>query len=116
MDLIDLYSDTQTRPTSAMRAAMANAEVGDEQQRRDPTVNALCAEVAELLGQEAALFLPTGTMCNLIAVATHVVPGDVVVMEHLGHILRSETGGLGVVSGAVVDTVRGARGIFTAEA
>jgi threonine aldolase len=116
MDLVDLYSDTQTRPTAAMRAVMADAEVGDEQQRTDPTVNALCAEVAELLGQEAALFLPTGTMCNLIAVATHVTPGDVVVMEHLGHILRSETGGLGVVSGAVVDTVRGERGTFTAEA
>ncbi len=113
-NLVDLYSDTQTRPTPQMRVAMAAAEVGDEQQRRDPTVTALCTEVAELLGHEAAVFLPTGTMCNLIGVAAHVAPGDVVVMEHLGHILRSETGGIGVVSGAVVDTVRGERGIFTA--
>ena len=75
MDLVDLYSDTQTRPTPPMRAVMAGAEVGDEQQRRDPTVTALCAEVAELLGHETALFLPTGTMCNLIGVAAHVAPG-----------------------------------------
>ncbi len=111
---VDLYSDTQTRPTDAMRKVMADAEVGDEQQRRDPEVTALCAEVAERLGHESALFLPTGTMCNLIAVATHVRQGDAVVMEHLGHVLRSETGGIGVVAGAVVDTVRGERGIFTA--
>ena len=93
---------------------MAEAEVGDEQQRGDPTVTALCREVAERLGHEAAVFLPTGTMCNLIGVATHVAPGDAVIMEHLGHVLRSETGGIGVVSGAVVDTVRGERGVFTA--
>jgi threonine aldolase len=112
--LVDLYSDTQTRPTAAMRAAMADAEVGDEQQRSDPTVTALCGEVAEVLGHEAAVFLPTGTMCNLVGVAAHVAPGDAVIMEHLGHVLRSETGGIGVVSGAVVDTVRGERGVFTA--
>ena len=110
--VVDLYSDTQTRPTPAMRAVMAQAEVGDEQQRRDPNVTALCGEVAAALGHEAALFLPTGTMCNLVGVATHVAPGDTVVIEHLGHILRSETGGIGAVSGAVVDTVRGKRGIF----
>jgi threonine aldolase len=112
--LVDLYSDTQTRPTPAMRAAMATAEVGDEQQRGDPTVTALCQEVAEVLGHEAAVFLPTGTMCNLVGVAAHVAPGDAVIMEHLGHVLRSETGGIGVVSGAIVDTVRGERGVFTA--
>jgi threonine aldolase len=110
--VVDLYSDTQTRPTAAMRAVMAQAEVGDEQQRSDPNVTALCREVATALGHEAAIFLPTGTMCNLVGVATHVAPGDAVVMEHLGHILRSETGGIGAVSGAVVDTVRGERGIF----
>ncbi len=95
-----------------MRAVMAQAEVGDEQQRTDPNVTALCQEVAAALGHEAAIFLPTGTMCNLVGVATHVAPGDTVVMEHLGHILRSETGGIGAVSGAVVDTIRGERGIF----
>jgi threonine aldolase len=112
--LVDLYSDTQTRPTPAMRAAIAEAEVGDEQQRRDPTVTALCRDVAAALGQETAVFLPPGTMCNLVGIAAHVAPGDTVIMEHLGHVLRSETGGIGVVSGAVVDTVRGERGVFTA--
>jgi threonine aldolase len=111
---VDLYSDTQTRPSAAMRRVMAEAEVGDEQQRGDPTVTALCREVADELGHEAAVFLPTGTMCNLIGVATHVAPGDAVIMEHLGHVLRSETGGIGVVSSAVIDTVRGERGVFTA--
>jgi threonine aldolase len=66
--LINLYSDTQTRPTSAMRQAMAEAEVGDEQHGLDPTVNRLCAQVANTLGKEAAVFLPSGTMCNVISV------------------------------------------------
>ena len=73
--MINLYSDTQTRPTDAMRAAMAAAEVGDEQRREDPTVIALEERVAELLGQEAAVFLPSGTMCNAIAVRLHIRPG-----------------------------------------
>jgi threonine aldolase len=64
--VINLYSDTQSRPTPAMRQAMAEAEVGDEQRGADPTVNALCARVATLLGKEAAVFLPSGTMCNEI--------------------------------------------------
>ena len=68
MELVNLYSDTQTRPTAAMRAAMAAAEVGDEQRREDPTTLALEARVADLLGHEAAVFLPTGTMCNEIAI------------------------------------------------
>ena len=72
---INLYSDTQTRPTEAMRAAMASAEVGDEQRREDPTVLALEERVAQLLGHEAALFLPSGTMCNEIAVRLHIRPG-----------------------------------------
>ena len=65
--MVNLYSDTQTRPTPAMRKAMAEAEVGDEQSFEDPTVTALCERVAELLGLEAAVFLPSGTMCNEIA-------------------------------------------------
>ena len=111
---VDLYSDTQTRPTAAMREAMLSAEVGDEQQRADPTVNQLCERVATELGQEAALFLPTGTMCNLVAVAVHTSPGDAVVMDRLGHILRSETGGSAVVSSVATDLIDGDRGIFTA--
>ena len=75
MSFVDLYSDTQTRPTQGMRAAMAAAEVGDEQRREDPTTIALEERVAELLGQEAAVFLPSGTMCNEIAIRLHIRPG-----------------------------------------
>ena len=73
---IDLRSDTVTRPTPAMRAAMAGAEVGDDVMGEDPTVNALQRRTAELLGKEAALFVPTGTMANQIAVGVHAGPGD----------------------------------------
>jgi threonine aldolase len=112
--VVDLYSDTQTRPSAAMRRAIAEAEVGDEQQRRDPSVTRLCAEVASRLGQEAAMFLPSGTMCNAVAVATHTRPGDAVVLDRLGHIARSETGGAAVISGVMFDYVDGERGVFTA--
>ena len=112
---VDLYSDTQTRPTAAMRAAMADAAVGDEQQGGDPTVNQLCAEVAERLGQQAALFLPSGTMCNLIGVATHTRPGEAIILDRLGHIARSETGGAAAVSGVITDLLDGPRGQFTLE-
>src|SRR6201991_2709267 len=74
--LVNLYSDTQTRPTPEMRRAMAEAEVGDEQRFEDPTVSSLCARVASLLGFEAAVFLPSGTMCNEIAFRLHIRPGD----------------------------------------
>jgi len=112
---INLYSDTQTRPTEAMRRAMADAEVGDEQRRADPTVNRLQDRMAELLGKEAALFFPTGTMCNLVAVGAHTRPGDAVVLEHSGHVLRSETAGVAAVNGCVVETIRGEAGTFTPE-
>ena len=98
-----------------MREAMAAAEVGDEQRRQDPTVNRLQDRVAELLGHEAAVFLPTGTMCNLVAVATHTRPGDAVVLEHRGHVLRSETSGAAAVNGCVIETLHGERGRFTPE-
>ena len=109
---IDLYSDTQTKPTDAMRRAMGGAEVGDEQQGTDPTVNRLCARVAEMLGHEAGLFLPTGTMCNLVAVATHTSPGDAIVTSVDSHIVRSETGGAAAYSGVITDLVPGDRGRF----
>lgn len=112
---VDLYSDTQTRPTPGMRRAIAEAEVGDEQQRRDPTVTRLCEEVAGRLGQEAAVFLPSGTMCNAVAVATHTRPGEAIVLDRLGHIARSETGGAAVISSVIFDYVDGDRGIFTPE-
>lgn len=111
---VDLYSDTQTKPTPAMRRAIAEAEVGDEQQDRDPTVNRLRGRVAEVLGHEDALFFPTGTMCNLAAVAAHTKHGDSIVTDHLSHIVRSETGGAAAVSGVITDLLPGVRGQFSA--
>jgi threonine aldolase len=111
---IDLYSDTQTRPSAAMRAAMAAAEVGDEQRGEDPTVNALCARVADLLGQEDAVFLPSGTMANEIALLVHCRPGDEVLADRSAHILNSEGGAPAALAGAQVTPLPGVRGIFTA--
>ena len=115
--MINLYSDTQTRPTEAMRAAMAAAEVGDEQRREDPTVLALEERVAQLLGQEAAVFLPSGTMCNAIAVRLHIRPGgDEAFFGEMAHPLRFEAGGPAAISSAVMTVVPGPAGIFTADA
>jgi threonine aldolase len=115
--VVNLYSDTQTKPTDAMRAAMAAAEVGDEQRREDPTVVALQERVAELLGQEAALYLPSGTMCNAISIRLHIRPGgDEVLLGELAHPLRFEAGGPAAISGAVITVVPGEAGIFTADA
>ena len=91
--LVDLSSDTSTRPSVAMRKAMAEAEVGDEQKAEDPTTNALQARVADLLGKEAAVFLPSGTMCNHIALLVHGRPGDEVIAADVAHIFTSEAGG-----------------------
>jgi threonine aldolase len=113
--VVNLYSDTQTRPTAPMRRAMAEAEVGDEQSFADPTVNALCERVASLLGFEAAVFLPTGTMCNAIAFRLHVRPGgDEVVLHRTSHPLIAEAGGPAAISGAVLCPVDGPGGMFDA--
>jgi threonine aldolase len=113
--VVNLYSDTQTRPTPEMRRAMAEAEVGDEQSFADPTVNALCERVAELLGFEAAVFLPTGTMCNAIAFRLHIRPGgDEVVLHRTSHPLIAEAGGPAAISGAVLCPVDGPGGMFDA--
>jgi threonine aldolase len=109
---VNLYSDTQTRPTPAMRDAMARAPVGDEQRGQDPTVNHLCDRVADLLGMEQALFLPSGAMCNLIAVKTHTNPGDAILCERDCHIIRAECGGPGVASGVIVDPIDTPDGTF----
>ena len=91
--MVNLFSDTQTRPTPAMREAIASAEVGDEQRRADPTVIALEERIAELLGQEAALFRPSGTMCNEIAIRVHIRPGgDEILLGRDTHPLRFEGG------------------------
>ncbi|MGH1358780.1 MAG: threonine aldolase family protein [Burkholderiaceae bacterium] len=103
--LIRLNSDTETRPTPAMRQAIAQAPVGDEQRNEDPSVNALCDRVAGLLGKEAALFLPSGTMGNVVAVKTHTQPGDMLFAESSAHVLRAESGGAAMISGAVTETI-----------
>jgi threonine aldolase len=100
--MIDLRSDTVTKPTPAMLAAMAGAEVGDEQFREDPTVNELQLRMAELLGHEAALFLPTATMANQVALRAQTKPGAVVLAEERTHILIYEWGGPAIHSGLVM--------------
>jgi threonine aldolase len=112
---INLYSDTQTKPSRAMKEAMMAAEVGDEQGGSDPTVWELCDRVAELLGKEAAMFMPSGTMCNQVAIATHCRPGDEILAHEDAHIQSSEAGGPGAISGVMIRGLPGARGIFTAE-
>jgi threonine aldolase len=115
--VINLYSDTQTKPSPEMRRAMAEAEVGDEQKHEDPTVNALCERVASLLGFEAAVFLPSGTMCNEIAFRLHIRPGgDEAYLHRTSHPLVAEAGGPAAVSGTVMCPIEGERGMFTAEA
>ena len=112
---IDLYSDTQTRPTPGMRRAMAEAEVGDEQRGEDPTVNRLTQKVSELLGKPAAVFLPSGTMCNEIAYRVHCGSGDEIILDETSHALHFETGAPAGLAGAMTRTVAGTRGIFTGE-
>jgi threonine aldolase len=112
---IDLYSDTQTRPTKGMREAMAKAEVGDEQQKGDPTVAKLNERVADLLGKEDAVFLPSGTMCNQIALLVHVRHGEEVICDRTAHIVNSEGGGGAALAGAMFRCLDGARGIYTPE-
>ena len=112
--MVNLYSDTQTRPTAAMRKAMAEAEVGDEQHFWDPTVNALCARVAELLGFEAAVFLPSGTMCNEIAFRLHIRPGgDEAILHRMAHPIVAEAGGPAAFAGAVLYPLDSPDGTFT---
>lgn len=112
---INLYSDTQTRPTPAMKDAMMSAEVGDEQHGDDPSVHALCDRMADLMGKEAAVFLPSGTMCNVIAILTHCAKGDEVVAHETSHILHSEGGTHAALTGVQIMPLHGPRGMFTAE-
>jgi threonine aldolase len=111
---INLYSDTQTRPTAGMRAAIAEAVVGDEQRGLDPTTNALQDRVAELLGHESAVFLPSGSMCNQIALRLHIRPGgDELLIDRTAHPVNSEAGGPAELAGAMVRTLAGRGGVFT---
>lgn len=111
---VDLYSDTGTRPSKAMRAFMCDAEVGDEQKGEDPTVNLLQEMVAELLGKEAALYLPSGTMCNEIALKVHTRPGEEVLLDRTTHPIHFEAGAPGMLSGVLMTGLAGERGIYTA--
>jgi threonine aldolase len=112
---INLYSDTQTKPTRAMKEAMMEAETGDEQGGSDPTVWELCDRTAALLGKEAAMFMPSGTMCNQVAIATHCRPGDEILAHEDAHIQSNEAGAPGAISGVMIRGLAGKRGIFTAE-
>ena len=111
---VDLYSDTASKPTPGMRKAMAEAEVGDEQKNEDPSVNRLCALVAELLGKQAAVFMPSGTMCNQVAFRVWCQPGDEILMDRLAHPITSEAGGPAALSGALCTGLDGERGVFDA--
>jgi threonine aldolase len=113
--MIDLYSDTRTTPTPGMRRAIAAAEVGDEQAMLDPTVNALCERVADLLGKEAAVYLPSGTMCNQIAARVHCRQGDEIILAASAHPLHAESGGPAALAGVMMRGLEGARGMFSAE-
>ncbi len=112
--MIDLRSDTVTRPTPAMRHAMAQAVVGDDVYGDDPTVRRLEARTAEILGKDDAVYMPTGSMTNQVAIRSHTEPGDRVVMDIGSHVVRSEGGGPAALSGATVQPLLGDRGIFTA--
>lgn len=112
---VDLYSDTQSRPTDGMRQYMAQAEVGDEQQGEDPTTNQLVESVATLLGKEAAIFLPSGTMCNEIAYRVHCEPGDEIILDKSSHTLHFEVGAPGALAGVMTATLEGDHGTFEAE-
>src|SRR5215510_4256399 len=105
MQLIDLRSDTVTKPTPAMRQAMAKAEVGDDVYLEDPTVNRLQERAAELFGKEAALFVPSGTMGNQICVRLHTRPGTEVIVEERSHIFNYELGSSAVISGVTLRPV-----------
>lgn len=111
----NFYSDTQTRPTRAMRESMLDAEVGDERHDDCPTTRALNHRIAEMFGMEAAVFLPSGTMCNEIAIAVHCLPGDEVICARESHVIFAESGGPAALSGVMMNPIDGARGMMTTD-
>jgi len=114
MKPIDLRSDTVTKPSRPMREAMSQADVGDDVFGEDPTVNLLQRKVAALLGKEAALFVPSGTMGNQTCIKVHTQPGDEVIAEKASHVFNYETGAMAFLSSVQVNTITGERGMFTA--
>src|SRR3954463_9028894 len=112
---INLLSDTQSRPTPAMREAIARAEVGDEQIGDDPSVNLLCERVADLLGKQAAVFMPSGTMCNVAATLVHCRPGDEILAHATAHIIAREGGAHAALGGFQIMPLQGDGGQFSPE-
>src|SRR5580698_549904 len=115
LPMIDLRSDTVTVPTPAMRAAIADAKIGDDVFGEDPTVNELERTTAEILGKEAAIFVPSGTMANQLAVRLHTQAGDEAILEAGAHIIENEAGAAAALNGVSLRTITGIRGIFTAD-
>ena len=113
--MIDLRSDTVTKPTDDMRKAMARAEVGDDVYGEDPTVNRLQDMAAAMLGKRLALFVPSGTMANQLAIRTQTQPGQEIIVESKSHVVRYEQGAAGALAGVQLHWVTGERGIMTAE-
>jgi threonine aldolase len=113
--MIDLRSDTITKPSEGMRQAIAHADVGDDVYHDDPTVNALESMVADLAGKPAAMYVPTGTMSNQIAVRMHTQPGDSIVLEASAHIGSHEMGGAAHHSGVTLQRIPGTHGVFTSD-
>ena len=113
--MIDLRSDTVSKPSPEMRRAMAEAEVGDDVFGEDPSVNRLQELAAQVLGKEAALYVPSGTMANQICIKVHTQPGDEIIMERTSHPFNSESGGLAALSGVQVNLLDGQRGLLSAE-
>ncbi|MCW2524708.1 MAG: threonine aldolase, partial [Frankiales bacterium] len=114
--VIDLRSDTVTRPSAAMRQAMAEAEVGDDVYGEDPTVNALESQTAQLLGHEAGLFVPSGSLSNQLGLRLLVKPGQELVCDSAAHVVRAELGAAAVFSGITTRTWFAARGLLDSAA
>lgn len=113
--MIDLRSDTVTKPTDEMRKAMARAEVGDDVYGEDPTINRLQDMAAAMLGKRFALFVPSGTMANQLAIRSHTQPGQEIIVESKSHVVRYEQGAAGALAGVQLHWVTGERGIMTVE-
>src|SRR6187200_3731994 len=112
---VNLISDTVTKPSSAMLDAMMRAEIGDDVFGKEPTVNQLEAKMASMFGHDAALYCPSGTMTNQIAIKAQTQPLDEILCDELSHIYRYELGGYGFHSGVAIHVMRGVRGIITEE-
>ncbi len=113
--VVDLRSDTVTKPTDEMREFMENAEVGDDVFGEDPTINELQSYCAELFGKEQALYVPSGTMANQASLFAHTNPGDEIICEYSSHIFNNECGGPAVLSGVQLHPIRGEHGLFSAD-